>query len=212
MSTLTCKLASVQYKRYWRNMVWIVICQKKKPYLTGKQRQRRVLWAKDRVAWNVVKWSGIVYSDGCIIQTYHVSNRLRIRRTSSERNNPLCSQPIMRHGPKIHVWDCLSYYGTGILRRITGNINALKYTTEMIHDIYVVGQCFVFPQRSFNFQHDMAPPHRAKFTKEFLRKKKVEALPWPGNSPDLNPLENLKNRLHLHTIHISDQLWDAVQL
>jgi len=108
------------------------------------------------------------------------------------------------------------YYRTGILRRITGNINALKYTTEVIHDIKDVGKCLVFPQRSCIFQYDMVPPHRAKLTKEFLRKKKVEVLPRPGNSPDLNPLENLwailKNRLHMHTIHNSHQLWDAIQL
>ena len=62
----------------------------------------------------------------------------------------------------------------------------------------------------------MTPSRRAKSTKEFLRKKKVEALLWPGNSPHLNPLENiwaiLKNCLHLHTIYSSDQLWEAVQL
>ena len=106
---------------------------KKKPYLTGKQRPWRMSWAKDRVVWDVVKWSRIVYSDECIIQTYHVSNRIRIRRASPERNNSLYSQPIMRHGPKIHVWCCFSYCVTGILRRITGNINALKYTTEIYY-------------------------------------------------------------------------------
>ena len=86
----------------------------------------------------------------------------------------------------------------------------------MIHDIDFVGKCLAFPQRSFILQHDMAQLHRAKLTNEFLRKKKVEALPQPGNSSDLNPLENIwairKNRLHLHTIHRGDQLWDAVQL
>jgi len=77
--------------------------------------------------------------------------------------------------------------------------------------IDVVGKCLVFPQRSFILQHDTG-----KINQRILKEKKVEALPWAGNSPDLNHLKNLrailKNRLHLHTKHNSDQLWDTVQL
>ncbi len=39
--------------------------------------------------------------------------------------------------------------------------------------------------------HDKAPCHRSKMTKEWLEDHEVLELPWPGNSPDLNPAENL---------------------
>ncbi|XP_069962586.1 transposable element Tc3 transposase [Bactrocera oleae] len=41
------------------------------------------------------------------------------------------------------------------------------------------------------FQDDTAPCHRAKMVKDYLSKIGVSSLEWPGNSPDLNPIENL---------------------
>ena len=40
------------------------------------------------------------------------------------------------------------------------------------------------------FMHDGASCHREKSAKNFLQKN-VDILDWPGNSPDLNPIENL---------------------
>ena len=39
--------------------------------------------------------------------------------------------------------------------------------------------------------HDSAPCHRAKIITKFLRDNNNKVLPWPGNSPDMNPIENL---------------------
>lgn len=39
--------------------------------------------------------------------------------------------------------------------------------------------------------HDGAPCHRSKLVKSYLQEKNVAVLDWPGNSPDLNPIENL---------------------
>ena len=39
--------------------------------------------------------------------------------------------------------------------------------------------------------HDLAPCHKAKVVSQFLESNQVNVLPWPGNSPDLNPIENI---------------------
>ena len=38
---------------------------------------------------------------------------------------------------------------------------------------------------------DDAPCHRSKVAKTFRAENQIKVLDWPGNSPDLNPIENL---------------------
>lgn len=41
------------------------------------------------------------------------------------------------------------------------------------------------------FMQDGAPCHTAKLVKDFLTSENIPLLPWPGNSPDLNAIENV---------------------
>jgi transposase len=47
---------------------------------------------------------------------------------------------------------------------------------------------------------DGAPCHTANVIKDFFNERGLEVLPWPGNSPDMNPIEgiwhNLKDRVN----------------
>jgi transposase len=42
-----------------------------------------------------------------------------------------------------------------------------------------------------HFLQDGAPCHTSKKVMAFLKEKKISVMDWPGNSPDLNPIENL---------------------
>ena len=43
----------------------------------------------------------------------------------------------------------------------------------------------------FLFQQELASSHTSKSTTKWLKEKDITLFPWPANSPDLNPTENL---------------------
>ncbi|KAK4290146.1 hypothetical protein Pmani_002538 [Petrolisthes manimaculis] len=71
------------------------------------------------------------------------------------------------------------------------------------------------------FLHDGAPPHKCKNVNQWLRENNIPEIEWPGNSPDLNPIENvwslMKNELKgkdtSTVIHLKEtvlQLWRGI--
>ena len=60
----------------------------------------------------------------------------------------------------------------------------------------------VFPNGNGILQQDLATCHTSKKVKKFMVKNNIKTLKWPGNSSDLNPIENLwaivKKRLRKH--------------
>ena len=61
---------------------------------------------------------------------------------------------------------------------------------------------------------DGAPCHASKRIKTFLQDKPFEVIDWPGNSPDLNPIENcwnyMKNKLKEVDISSVPRLQEAL--
>ena len=57
---------------------------------------------------------------------------------------------------------------------------------------------------------DSARPHRTSVVKNWLEEKNINRIDWPGNSPDLNPIENLwgiiKSKLRRIRIYSKQEL------
>ena len=69
-------------------------------------------------------------------------------------------------------------------------INSDKYkATLQSHLLPVPARDFA--DGDFIFQQDLAPCHTSKNMHTFFEEKDITILDWPGNSPDLNPIENL---------------------
>ena len=43
----------------------------------------------------------------------------------------------------------------------------------------------------WQFKKKMAPAHTARKVKLWMKENKVDLLPWPAQSPDLNPIESI---------------------
>ena len=77
----------------------------KKPFLKLKQRMNRIQWTEEHKDWDAHKWSFVVFSDECIVQYLSCIRKIIVRRPSTEKYYIPCIQSVIRHGPKIHIWD-----------------------------------------------------------------------------------------------------------
>jgi hypothetical protein len=79
----------------------------------------------------------------------------------------------------------------GPLVRIDGRVNSQRYIEEIL-DHYVVPFLERFEEENGDclFQQDSAPIHTST-GRNFMEEMEINLLPWPGQSSDLNPIENL---------------------
>lgn len=82
---------------------------------------------------------------------------------------------VVKHeGGSIMLWGFFSSALNGDLVKIEGIIsNTICFDTK------------------YHFQHSNDTKHKSKSTNEWLQKKEHKILEWPGQSPDLNPVENV---------------------
>ena len=94
-------------------------------------------------------------------------------------------------------------------------MDAKLYQASKVNDIDVVAKCLVFPEKNFLFQQDLTPSHRASSTNNYFKSRNIQVLDWPGNSTDINPIENIwayhKRAMQQITCNSKEQLWKAVQ-
>lgn len=88
------------------------------------------------------------------------------------------------------VWGCFSANGVGHIHWIKEIMTAQIYKQILIHHLKPSIRK-LHPDGDFIFQQDNDPKHTANITKQYFINQDMEPLPWPGQSPDLNPIENL---------------------
>ncbi len=94
----------------------------------------------------------------------------------------------------------MSHQGAGRLHVVEGSMNKDQYL-RVLRTRVRPQMAEWFPLGDGIFQQDKAPAHTAKQCLKYLEDEHIRVLDWPGNSPDLNVIENLwaiiKKRLQL---------------
>lgn len=187
----------------------------KKPLLTQKMKMKRLAFAKKYLNWSEKQWMNVMFSDE---STFRIVNS---RSVTVRRPKTMCRYKgkftisTVKHAAGVMVWGCYSgKVGRGSLYFLPKNktMNGDRYKMVMEENLIP----FMNYHRAKTFMQDGAPCHRSKKVMEVLRKEKFSILDWPGNSPDLNPIENcwsyMKKKLKEdHTITSVPKMMQAIK-
>jgi transposase len=163
-----------------------------KPLLTEKMKKRRMAFCNKYKSWTEADWSTVMYSDESMFRCIRAT-RSRVRRPiGSNRYDSRFTVKTVKHPDSVMIWGCFS--GTGG----RGGLYFLPKNTTMRAENYeTVLKDHLLPfmaiHQSTHFLQDGAPCHASKRIKDFLSVQNFQVMDWPGNSPDLNPIENCWN-------------------
>lgn len=162
----------------------------RKPLITSRQKENRIKFAKKYSTWTEEDWLNVLWSDEATFTVTCNRGGRVYRRKESDPLDPRYLENTVKFPDSLMVWGCFSGKGLGSLVVLPKNIRVNK-------DIYLELLSDHLPD-SFEktgarvFQQDGAPCHTAKLITTWLNDCQVNFInDWPGNSPDLNPIENL---------------------
>lgn len=165
----------------------------KKNFISEANRVKRLEWAEAHKDWTIEQWRRIIWSDESPF-VLRYSGRVRVWRLSNERYEPYATKGTVKHDKKINVWGCFSGRGVGKIRRVEGILKSDQMRDILAETLLPTIQ-LQFPNAAngdnYIFQQDNDPKHTSNLVQTWLAANNVPLLPWPSQSPDLNPIENL---------------------
>lgn len=188
----------------------------KKTELTPQQKQARLIFALNFRLNEQQFWDRVIFSDEKIFQSSK-KGKIKVYRPDNQRFNPRFVDRYRASGHfSVNVWGWISSRGMGVVWRIEGRFVALTYR-EILENIMVPSVEQLYPENNYIFQHDNCPVHTANIVTQWIQNAHIESLPWPSNSPDINPIENIwgviVKRLYRRNFmpQNSEELWQCIQ-
>ena len=76
----------------------------------------------------------------------------------------------------VQICEAISDRCISFQRKVNGNMDSAKYQSDIIHDIEILCERVVFPQKGYIFIHDISPCNNSKSTRTFQECKGIPVL------------------------------------
>ena len=164
----------------------------KKPKLTSKHKKARLDWAVTHQHWTERDWMSVIWSDETKINRVGSDGPdwvwMRPNEVRSERS---VQQTTKFGGGSIMVWGCMGWFGVGYSEIIDGIMDAEKFVQILESSLLRTIEELDVDSEFLRFQQDNDPKHTSRRAKAWFQEQQIALLPWPAQSPDLNPIEHL---------------------
>jgi len=155
--------------------------------ISPENKKKRIEWIENHSTWRKNKWNRVIWTDEKLFELYPQNGRLHAKLQDGEWADDFSRSKVQQGGQKVMVWGVISGLGKVYFDFVEGSISSYSYC------------CFLYQKampairelhkKSYILQQDNAPAHRAALTKLYFEISGIEVLPWPAQSPDLNPIE-----------------------
>ena len=179
----------------------------RQPNITEKQRSCRLQFCKKVKGWSFEEFKNVIWSDESVFEIQHAPNPQN-DRVWAESRDQVPPVHTVKQPAKLMVWGAMSAEALTELHIIPQKqtVNTEYYVSQLLEGSLlpalnrsaeagaVTEKKMVETRSSAIFMQDGAPSHTAKRTQDWCAHHVPgfwDKVTWPGNSPDLNPIENL---------------------